>query len=92
MVRQSIDEVRPLLSLMTPTITSARRNTLPAVQGDTLTWMSESKLGGNPVKMRFTAKEVSPTMYRMKLEIGSDGGWTVVMEGRAINSAQQDNV
>lgn len=53
------------------------------VQGDTWTWMSESKMGGKPTKMRFTAKEVSPTMYTMKLEVGSDGGWTTVMEGKA---------
>lgn len=54
-----------------------------AVQGDTWTWLSESNMGGKPTKWRFTAKEVSPTMYTMKLEIGADGGWTTVMEGKA---------
>jgi hypothetical protein len=54
-----------------------------AVVGDTWTWMSESTMGGNTTKMRFTAREVSPTMYTMKFEMGSGGGWTTVMEGKA---------
>lgn len=53
------------------------------VQGDTWTWMSESKVGGKPTKMRFTVKEVSPTMYTIKFEMSSDGSWTTVMEGKA---------
>ena len=53
------------------------------VQGDTWTWTSESKMGGKPTKLRFIAKEVSPTMYTMKFEMGSDSGWTTVMEGKA---------
>ena len=54
-----------------------------AVQGDTWTWTSEGKIGGNLTKMRFTAKEVSPTMYTMKFEMATDGAWTTVMEGKA---------
>ena len=53
------------------------------VQGDTWTWTSESKMGGQPVKMRFVAKEVSPTMYTMKLEVAGASGWTTVMEGKS---------
>lgn len=52
------------------------------VQGDTWTWISETN-GGKPMKMRFTAKEVSSTMYSMKLEILSNGGWIKVMGGRS---------
>src|ERR1700686_64188 len=53
------------------------------VQGETSTWPWESKMGGQPVKMRFVAKEVSPMMYTMKLEMAGAGGWTTVMEGKA---------
>jgi len=56
------------------------------VQGDTWTWTSESKVGGQSVKMRFIAKEVSPTMYTMKLEMAGASGWTTVMEGKATKS------
>jgi hypothetical protein len=53
------------------------------VQGDTWTWTSEAKMGGKPAKLRFTAKEVSPAMYTMKLEMATDSGWTTVMEGKS---------
>lgn len=53
------------------------------VEGGTWTWMSESTMGGKTTKMRFTAKEVSPTTYTMKFEMGSGGDWTTVMEGKA---------
>lgn len=53
------------------------------VQGDTWTWTSDGNFGGKPTKMRFIAKEVSPTMYSMKLEIMSEGGWMKVMGGRS---------
>ncbi|MFY9574250.1 MAG: DUF1579 family protein [Blastocatellia bacterium] len=53
------------------------------VQSDTWTWTSERKMGGKPTKLRFIAKQVSPTIYTMKFEMGGDGGWTTVMEGRA---------
>ncbi len=54
-----------------------------AVQGDTWTWTSEGNIEGKPTKMRFTAKEVSPTMYTMKFEMAAGGDWTTVMEGKA---------
>ena len=50
------------------------------VQGDTWTWTSES---GTPVKMRFIAKEVSPMLYTMKLEMMTGANWVTVMEGKA---------
>lgn len=53
------------------------------VQGDTWTWTSEFKMGGQSARMRFVAKEVSPTMYTMKLEMAGASGWTTVMEGKA---------
>lgn len=57
------------------------------VQGDTWTWNSEGMMSGKPTKMRFTAKEVSPTMYTMKFEIAADSDWTTVMEGKATKNA-----
>src|SRR5437588_11168619 len=53
------------------------------VQGDTWTWNGDSKFGGGPMKMRFTAKEVSPTMYTMKLEVMTGANWSTVMEGKS---------
>jgi len=53
------------------------------VQGDTWTWTSEGNMGGKTVKMRFIAKEVSPTMYTMKLEMTTGADWATVMEGKA---------
>lgn len=54
-----------------------------AVEGDTWTWTSEGNMGGKTVKMRFTAKEGTPTMYTMKLEMMTGANWTTVMEGKA---------
>jgi hypothetical protein len=54
------------------------------VQGDTWTWLSESKMGGKSMKVRFTIKELSPTAYTTKFEMSMDGGaWSTVMEGKA---------
>ena len=53
------------------------------VEGGTWTWNGDSKFGGSPTKMRFTAKEVSPTMYTMKLEMMAGANWATVMEGKA---------
>jgi hypothetical protein len=57
-----------------------------SVQGDTWTWNGESRMGGSPMKMRFTAKEVSPTMYTMKLEVMAGANWETVMEGKSTKS------
>ena len=56
------------------------------VQGDTWTWTSEGNMGGKMVNMRFIAKEVSPTMYTMKLEMMTGSNWVTVMEGKATKS------
>jgi len=57
------------------------------VEGDTWTWTSESEMGGKQTKLRFTAKEVSPTLYTMKFEMATGGDWTTVMEGKATKQA-----
>ncbi|HZM84987.1 MAG TPA: DUF1579 family protein [Blastocatellia bacterium] len=54
-----------------------------SVQGDTWTWNSEGMIAGKPTKLRFIAKEVSPTIYTMKFEMGTGDDWTTVMEGKA---------
>lgn len=57
------------------------------VEGDTWTWNAEGMINGKSTKLRFTAKEVSPTMYTMKFDMAPDGNWTTVMEGKATKSA-----
>lgn len=54
------------------------------VEGDTWTWFGDLK-PGSPVKLRFIAKEISPTMYSMKLDMmtGATGNWIPIMSGRA---------
>jgi len=52
-----------------------------AVQGDTWTWHSESKIKGKVVPWRGTHKEVPPDTATMKFEMqGDDGKWNEVME------------
>ena len=58
-----------------------------SVQGDTWTWNSEGTVDGKTTKMRFTAREVSPTMYTMKFEMGTGSDWITVMEGKATKKA-----
>jgi hypothetical protein len=42
------------------------------------------KIGGNPIKGRFTMKIVSPTSYTFEFEMSPDGtNWTPVMDGKA---------
>ena len=54
------------------------------VQGDTWTWLSESKMGGKVMKGRYTVNVVSPTSYTFKYEMASDSGeWNALMEGKA---------
>lgn len=50
--------------------------------GDTWTYIDESKMGGAPVKSRFTIREASPTTHVYKWEVlGKDGKWQLIMEG-----------
>ncbi len=54
------------------------------VDGDTWTWNSEEKMGGQTMKGRFTVKVVSGTVYNFKFEMSPDGtAWTTVMDGKA---------
>ena len=58
-----------------------------ALAGDTWTFLSDSKVGGKPMKTRFTMKELSPTSYSFKLETSTGGGaWASIMEGKANKS------
>jgi Protein of unknown function (DUF1579) len=55
-----------------------------AVDGDTWTWTSEQKMGGQTIKGRFTMKILTPTSYSFKYEMSPDGAaWTEIMEGKA---------
>jgi len=52
--------------------------------GTVWTWSSDEHFGGQTMKGRYTAKEVSPTSYAFKFELSPDGSsWTTVMEGTA---------
>ncbi len=54
------------------------------LEGDTWTWNSESKMGGQVMKGKFTIKEVSPTEYTFKYEWSTDGNtWTTGVEGKS---------
>ncbi len=54
------------------------------VNGDTWVWNSDEKMGGVPMKGRFTMKVLSPTLYTMKFELSQDGtNWMTGMEGTA---------
>lgn len=53
------------------------------VQGDTWNWQSESMMGGQSVKMRFTIKQQSADSYSWRMEMSMAGGpWTLAGEGR----------
>jgi hypothetical protein len=55
------------------------------VQGDTWTWTSTEKMGGQTMKGRFTITVASPTSYSFKFEIAAEGGgdYTTVVEGKS---------
>jgi hypothetical protein len=54
------------------------------LEGDTWTWNSESKMGGQTMKGKFTMKEVSPTQFTFKYEMSTDGAtWTTGVEGKS---------
>jgi len=54
------------------------------LEGDTWTWNSESKMGGQVIKGKFTIKEVSPTEHTFKYEMSTDGNtWTATLEGKS---------
>jgi hypothetical protein len=50
--------------------------------GDTWNWEGESLMGGQPVKSRYTIKQLTPDSYSWKYEMSFAGGaWTTVVEG-----------
>jgi hypothetical protein len=59
------------------------------VEGDTWTWTSTEKMGGQTMKGRFTITVASPTSYSFKFEIApeSGGDYTTVVEGKSTKVA-----
>ena len=54
------------------------------VEGDIWKWASESKMGAQTIKTRYTLTITSPTSYTFKLEMSPDGTkWETAMEGKA---------
>jgi hypothetical protein len=54
------------------------------VEGDTWTWLGDSKMGTQMMKGRFTVVILSPTSYTYKFEVSKDGAtWNAVMDGKA---------
>lgn len=59
-------------------------NATGTFDGTTWSWTSDEHMGGQTMKGRYTAKEVSPTTYSFKFELSPDGSnWTTVMDGTA---------
>ena len=56
------------------------------VQGDTWTWTTEAMMDGKQTRLRFVAREMSPTMYTMRFEMSTGGDWATVMEGKCTKS------
>jgi len=55
-----------------------------SLNGDTWSWVSDEKMGGQTVKGRFTMKIISPTSYSFTFEMSQDGSkWTTFMDGKA---------
>jgi uncharacterized protein DUF1579 len=53
------------------------------VDGDTWTWLSETRMGPQTMKGRLTIKVISATAYNFKFEMSSDGTtWNTVLEGK----------
>ena len=55
-----------------------------SVNGDTWTWTSDEKMGGQTMKGKFTMKVTSPTSYSCTYEMSPDGAkWTTAMDCKA---------
>ena len=53
------------------------------LDGDTWTWLSETRMGSQTMKGRLTLKMRSAATYEFKYETSADGvRWSVVLEGR----------
>jgi hypothetical protein len=54
------------------------------LEGDTWTWNSQERMGGATLNTRFIIKQVSPTSFTVKFDMGPAGGEMAnVMEGKA---------
>jgi hypothetical protein len=54
-----------------------------SLNGDTWTWLSETRIGSQPLKARLTIKVLSATAYHFKFEISPDGTtWNTLLEGK----------
>lgn len=52
------------------------------LDGDTWTWLSETRVGTQTMKGRLTIKMASATAYNFKFELSADGAaWNAVLEG-----------
>jgi hypothetical protein len=59
-------------------------SSLGTVDGNTWTWLSDEKMGGQTFKGRFTMVVQSPTAYTYKYEMSPDGtDWKVAMDGKS---------
>jgi hypothetical protein len=53
------------------------------LNGDTWTWLSETRIGSQTMKGRLTIKVVSATLYDFRFETSPDGTtWTTVLQGK----------
>lgn len=60
-----------------------------AVNGDTWTWITDSKIGDTTVSIRLTVKEVSKTEFTYKIEMSQNGGEFALLQeatGRKVTS------
>jgi hypothetical protein len=54
------------------------------IEGDTWTWTSTTKMGGQTMRGRFTMKIVSPTVYNFKFELAAGtADFATIMEGKS---------
>ena len=53
------------------------------LEGDTWTWLSETKIGPQALKGRLVIKVLSGTAYNFRFETSTDGNsWSTVLEGK----------
>ncbi len=58
-------------------------NAKGTLDGNTWSWASESKMGGQTTKNRFILKVLSPTSYSFMFDVSQDGKtWNTVMNGK----------
>ena len=59
-------------------------HSMGTLEGDTWTWLGDTKMGPQMTKGRFTMVILSPTSYTFKFEVSQDGStWNLVMDGKA---------